>query len=325
MFGRSRLWGAISSPADSNETESLFTWDLVVPIPATLENGGSRHRPPVEALRFGHRRASSRFRRCPPGASAGAGADGPTSHAIRHEDAGEAVNAPDEGSTRQGNAPRRAEAWAERRARMRAFLNKGRGYKAWLEGAEGRSTKHLAEREGCSRPRICQLLVLTRLAPEIQADLDNEARTTPVPTERELRAIADLPAVEQVWKYMELTGELVEVRDSRKVARLAGFQHLFARARTLRERYDSGQYRNLDELGATEGITGGRASQLMNLLLLAPDIIAALDVPKERAPRLSERELRRIARLFEHEEQLAVFERMVAAVAGGGQSPRPMC
>jgi hypothetical protein len=49
---------------------------------------------------------------------------------------------------------------------MRAFLNKGRGYKAWLEAAEGRSTKHLAEREGCSRPRICQLLVLTRLARE---------------------------------------------------------------------------------------------------------------------------------------------------------------
>lgn len=203
---------------------------------------------------------------------------------------------------------------------MRAFLNKGRGYKAWLEAAEGRSTKHLAEREGCSRPRICQLLVLTRLAPELQADLDDETRTTPVPTERELREIADLPAVEQVWKYMELTGQLVEVRDSRKVARLAGFQHLFARARALRERYDSGQYRNLDELGATEGITGGRASQLMNLLLLAPDIIAALDVPKEQAPRLSERELRRIARLFEHEEQRAVFGRMVSAVNSRGCS-----
>jgi hypothetical protein len=197
---------------------------------------------------------------------------------------------------------------------MRAFLNKGRGYRAWLDADDGRSTKHLAEREGCSRPRICQLLVLTRLAPEIQADLDDEARTTPAPTERELRALADLPAVEQVWKYMELTGELVEVRDSRKVARLAGFQHLFARARALRERYDSGQYRNLDELGATEGITGGRASQLMNLLLLAPGIIATLDVPKDEAPRLAEREVRRLARIVDHEEQRAAFGRMVRAV-----------
>ncbi len=292
----------------------LFTWELVVPIPTPADNGGSRHRPPVEALRFGHRRASSRFRRSSPAASAGEGAAGSTRHAEAADEAGEAGNAPGRGPTRHVNAPRRAEAWAERRARMRAFLNKGRGYKAWLEAAEGRSTKHLAEREGCSRPRICQLLVLTRLAPELQADLDDETRTTPVPSERELRAIADLPAVEQVWKYMELTGQLVEVRDSRKVARLAGFQHLFARARALRERYDSGQYRNLDELGATEGITGGRASQLMNLLLLAPDIIAALDVPKEQAPRLSERELRRIARLFEHEEQRAVFGRMVRAL-----------
>jgi len=60
---------------------------------------------------------------------------------------------------------------------MRAFLNKGRGYRSWLDADDGRSTKHLAEREGCSRPRICQLLVLTRLAPELQADLDDEART----------------------------------------------------------------------------------------------------------------------------------------------------
>ena len=294
----------------------LFTWDLVVPIPVPADNGGTRHHPPVEALRYGHRRASSRFRRRSPDASAGAGAEGSTRHAIEQDEAGEAVNAPERDSTRHVNAPLRAEAWAERRARMRTFLKKGRGYRAWLDADDGRSTKHLAEREGCSRPRICQLLVLTRLAPELQADLDDEARTTPVPTERELRAIADLPAMEQVWKYMELTGELVEVRDSRKVARLAGFQHLFARARALRERYDSGQYRNLDELGATEGITGGRASQLMNLLLLAPEIIAALDVPKERAPRLSERELRKIARLFEHEEQRAVFGRMVRAMGG---------
>lgn len=86
------------------------------------------------------------------------------------------------------------------------------------------------------------------------------------------------------------------------------------RARALRERYDSGQYRNLDELGATDDITGGRASQLMNLLLLAPGIIAALDVPMERASRLSEREFRKIARMFEHEDQRVVFGRMVRAV-----------
>jgi hypothetical protein len=103
--------------------------------------------------------------------------------------------------------------------------------------------------------RICQLLVLTRLAPEIQADLDDEARTTPVPSERELRAIAALPAVEQVWKYMELTGELVDLRYSRKVARLAGFRRLFARARPLRERYDSGQY------VGTFGSGGGKPRQ----------------------------------------------------------------
>jgi hypothetical protein len=65
-----------------------------------------------------------------------------------------------------------------------------------------------------------------------------------------------------------------------------------------------------------EGITGGRASQLMSLVLLVPKIIAALNVPKQRAPRLSERELRKIARLFEHDEQRVVFGRIVRAVGG---------
>src|SRR5204863_10079425 len=125
---------------------------------------------------------------------------------------------------------------------------------------------------------------------EIQADIDDPALTTPTLSERELRELADLPAVEQVWKYMEATGALLNVADSRKVARLAGFQHLFARARELSERWATTEYRTLGDLAKTEGVSTARVSQLLNLLCLAPEIIAALDVPKEEAPRLAERE-----------------------------------
>lgn len=168
---------------------------------------------------------------------------------------------------------------------------------------------------GVSRPRVCQLLVLTRLAPEIQADIDDATRTTPVPTEWNLRALADLPAAEQVWKYMEATGALVHVADTRKVARPTGFQHLFARARELNGRWATGEYRTLGDLAKTEGVTAQRVSQLSNLLLLAPEIIVALDVQKDEAPRLAEREVPRLARIVDHEEQRVAFGRMVRAVA----------
>jgi hypothetical protein len=56
-------------------------------------------------------------------------------------------------------------------------------------------------------------------------------------------------------------------------------------------------------------------SHLLNLLLLAPEVIAALDVPKEEAPRLAEREVRRLARIVDHEEQRVAFGRMVRAVS----------
>ncbi len=291
-----------------------MTWELVVPIPPHPGFGLGRHAPPVQALRFGHRRANSRVEAARLAAKAPASADGSTRHGDEQGEGGEAVNAPCETSTRHVNAPREAEAWGARRSRLRAFLEKGRGYRAWLDEGVGRSTKHLAEREGVSRPRVCQLLVLTRLAPEIQADIDDATRTTPVPTERDLRALADLPAVEQVWKYMEATGALVHVADSRKVARLAGFQHLFARARELNARWATGEYRTLGDLAKTEGVTAQRVSQLLNLLLLAPEIIVALDVPKEEAPRLAEREIRRLARIVDHGEQRAAFGRMVRAV-----------
>lgn len=294
-----------------------MTWEVVVPIPAHPGFGFSRHAPPVEALRNGHRRASSRFwALSKPGSSVGGAAEGSTRHEIEGEKAGEAVNAPRRGSTRHVNAPRAAEAWAARRERMRAFLARGRAFRAWLDEAEGRSTKHLAEKEGISRPRVCQLLVLTRLAPEILADLDDVTLSTPTLGERELRDLAVLPAVQQVWKYMEATGALLNVSDARRVAKLAGFQHLFARARRLRDLYATGNYRSLNELGKADGISGARASALLNMLLMAPEVIAQLDVPKEEAPRLAEREVRRLARMLDHGEQRVVFERMVRAVAG---------
>lgn len=291
-----------------------MTWEIVVPIPAQPGFGLSRHQPPVEALRFGHRKASSRVQAL----RDGTGPPDSTRHENEGAETGEAVNTPGRGSTRHVNAPRAAEAWAARRKRIRDFLARGREFRSWLDEQPGRSTKHLAEREGISRPRVCQLLVLTRLAPEILADLDDETLSTPSLGERELRELADLPAVEQVWKYMEATGALLNVSDARRVAKLAGFQHLFARARHLHDRYASGEYRTLDELGAAEGVSASRVSQLLNLLLLAPEVIAALDVPKEMAPRLAEREVRKIARIVDQGEQRVVFGRMVRAVEGRG-------
>ena len=70
-------------------------------------------------------------------------------------------------------------------------------------------------------------------------------------------------------------------------------------------------------MGQSDGLSGARVSQLLNLLHLAPQIIAALDVPDDECPKgVSKKEVRAIARLRDHEEQVAQFERRWPGVLG---------
>lgn len=61
-------------------------------------------------------------------------------------------------------------------------------------------------------------------------------------------------------------------------------QHEFERARWYEALLESGEHESLSSLGRAEGITGARGGQALMFLHLAPEIIAALDVPLERTP-----------------------------------------
>ena len=58
-------------------------------------------------------------------------------------------------------------------------------------------------------------------------------------------------------------------------------------------------------------------SQLLNLLLLAPLIIAALDVPDAECPAgVTKKEMRALARLRDQDEQVAQFKQRWPGVLG---------
>ena len=72
------------------------------------------------------------------------------------------------------------------------------------DGVVGNAAE-LARRQGLSRARVSQIRSMLRLAPEVLADLESEERSGPVPSEVELRKLAQVrPRFEQVGRYREL-------------------------------------------------------------------------------------------------------------------------
>ena len=76
---------------------------------------------------------------------------------------------------------------------------------------------------------------------------------------------------------------------------------------------DAGEVKNAAELARRHSVTRARISQLMNLLHLAPEILAYIDGldGAEGCLHLTARRLRSIAVLDDHDEQLARFWELV--------------
>ncbi|MCO4748142.1 MAG: hypothetical protein KC912_25330 [Proteobacteria bacterium] len=176
----------------------------------------------------------------------------------------------------------------------------------------------IAQREELTRARVSQLLRLLKLAPEILAQLEDEAGAGPVPPEKALRKLAGLPKVDQHQGFRDLIeAERFQVAvggrggSSRSRVQRRGLQHQFERARRFQRMLDDGEVSSLKELGLRDGLTGGRVAQLLNLLHLSPEIIKAVDVPVVEVPTgVTERKLRAIARLHDVDEQAWAFRRL---------------
>jgi hypothetical protein len=196
--------------------------------------------------------------------------------------------------------------WKVPRERLRAHL--GRAVR-WCEALlhEPRLTqKELAAREGLPQPRISEGLALLRLPKAVLLDLVDPERTGPVPTLQDLETLARLgDGATQVARYQRLCREAARPGDGRRagVARGKGFQHLLARARRYKEMLESGQHRSAASIARAEGLDPSRVAQVLDLLTLAPEVLALIDVPAEQLPTgLRQTDLRRLARL-DHEAQ----------------------
>lgn len=87
------------------------------------------------------------------------------------------------------------------------------------------------------------------------------------------------------------------------------------RAYRLRERIASGEARDQAELAAALGFSRARVTQLMDLLLLAPDIQESLlhmEVEVGRRDPFAERDLRGIVRALDWGEQRALWAELEA-------------
>jgi hypothetical protein len=82
---------------------------------------------------------------------------------------------------------------------------------------------------------------------------------------------------------------------------------------TLKVNFDNNG--SLRSLGEAEGITVSRVGLVLDLLTLAPEILAAIDVPAGRAPKVTQAELRAIAKVREKGAQIARFDELRGALA----------
>lgn len=289
----------------------LTTWLVSVDLPA----GGGERKPRSATL------AIRRFRRpvevCPastssPAPSGAAGGAASADGAAQARESGQAKGTggsqsrgigPRESESGHGIGPSHRDPWAARLKRVRATLARARAIQDWIDCEPGRKAADVARREHLTRARVSQLLRLHKLAPEIWRDIEQPGRTGPVLGELELRGLTSLPPKEQVKRYRAMLGLDAPApgdeppRTAAKSARNRGLSAHLARARELQALIESGRFATIADLGRHIGMSGARVSQILGLLDLAPEIIKAIDVPEEQAPKVKERELRRIARL----------------------------
>ncbi len=228
---------------------------------------------------------------------------------------------PRETESGHGIGPTPPDPWAARIQKVRAALDRARRFQGWMLAQADRTAADVARREKLTRARVSQLLRLLKLAPEIIADIDRPGRTGRVLGELELRQLAGLGRKEQLKLYraklgldeqgkVTAEGRAAEAEVRPQQARNRGLAQHLARARRYRELVESGRFQTMTELAMSEGVSVSRVSQLLNLLDLHPDIIAAIDVPQEREPSVTERELRKIAVILDKDRQIREWRRL---------------
>lgn len=210
--------------------------------------------------------------------------------------------------------------WAQARQRVRRRLDRARALKAQLDEDSELTVAALAEREGIAPARISEALSLLRLPGGILAELEDAEGRGPVPTVLDLEKLARVrDPFKQAAAYQKLCRNVGAGGDGRRAGmpKQRGFQHLLARARRYREWLDTGAHRSLSSIARAEGITHYGIAHVLDLLSLAPDILAAIDVPPHRAPGgVTQGDLRRLVRLKDQTTQIEEFRRLSHHASG---------
>jgi len=204
--------------------------------------------------------------------------------------------------------------WAGRRASLRGHIARARSFRHDIDRYVVKNAAEIATREELTRARVSQLFRLLKLAPKVLADLEDEEGVGPVPREVELRKLAGVKSPERQWaQYQRLCGAEAAGRAPRRGAtrgrpQQKGLQHLFTRARRYHAAMEAGQFESLEALGRAEGVTGARIRQILLLLQLEPEIIAAVDVPAAELPKgVTDRRLRAVAKLRGRKAQMIAW------------------
>ena len=185
-----------------------------------------------------------------------------------------------------------------------------RSLQARLDAGEASNRAELAKLAGVSASRVTQILVLLRLAPDIQEHIEHERAAPLALAEPVLRTIATIADAEAQVEAFERAMEAAQARGRRA----QGLRHLFERARRFRDLLDADPSLTQKAIGQREGISGVRVGQILDLLAQAPEIIARVDVPPADAPMgVGEQALRSIARIRDRAEQVAAFGKLVAS------------
>jgi hypothetical protein len=202
------------------------------------------------------------------------------------------------------------DAWADARRRLAL----ARSFQARLDAGEARTQADLARQVGgISASRVGQFLRLLRLAPSILERIERDRGAHQALSDRALRRIAGIRDHEAQVEAFDNAIELLRSR-GRKARDL---QHHFERARYYRMLLEEEPGLTQREIGEREGVSSARVGQRLQLLALAPEIIAAVDVPHQRLRvGVTEATLRPIARLRGHTEQVEAFRVLVGDYEG---------
>ena len=190
--------------------------------------------------------------------------------------------------------------WATRRRALRGHLHRARRFRERIDQGQVANAAAVAAEEGLTRARVCQLLKLLDLAPEVLDDIEDEDGVGPVPSEHKLRKLAGVrPVEDQVERYKELYEGEASGRERGGTSPpppRRGFQHLFRRARRYHTMLESGEAPSMEAIARAEGISSTRVRQILMLLQLPPEVTVRVDGPRGEIPsNMTEKSLRDLA------------------------------